>query len=85
MMMISTGRQENRTLAISLRYLEAKHSGVELQGTLKIGDLEMYVSNAGLRINGEGCCFLGIDHKDSIQRFILVSVQRTNVSLPQKS
>src|SRR5205807_10072258 len=70
MMMIPAGRQENRALAISLYHLEAEYSGVKVQGALKVGDLEMYVSNTNLRMNREGRRFLGVDHSDSIQQII---------------
>jgi hypothetical protein len=57
MMMISTRRQENCPLPISLRQLKAKDSGVKAQGTLKISNLEMYMANTGLRMDSErrGC------------------------------
>jgi hypothetical protein len=66
-MVISTRRQENRAIAISLRHLKPKHARVEAKCTLQVGNFQVYVSDAHVLGNsiGRGCCrvVLGRSHQ----------------------
>jgi hypothetical protein len=50
-MVITTGRQKRRLLPKPLRQFKPKHTAIEINGTLKIGDFEMYVSDTDLGVD----------------------------------
>ena len=45
MMMIAAGRDEGGIAAVALHQLETKHAAIEAEGPIKVGDLEMNMSD----------------------------------------
>ena len=50
MMMIATSRKERRLLSVALREFESEHIPIKRKRPIKIGDLQMNVSDADIRM-----------------------------------
>jgi len=49
---VAAGGEERRLAAVALLQLEAEHAGIEGDGAVEVGDLEMHVPDASARGNG---------------------------------
>jgi len=53
-MMVSAGGEKRRGVADARRKLQAKHAGVEAQGSAQVGNFQMHVPNADVGVRDEG-------------------------------
>ncbi len=53
--MVPARREEHGVPPVATRYLEAQYVTVEGEGAVEVGDREVDVPNAGVRINGHHC------------------------------
>ena len=69
-MVISTGRQENRAITVSLRHRKPKYARVKAERALQVGNFQVYVSNAHVLVNSIGGVVAGLFMDEAISEIV---------------
>src|SRR5438132_10474075 len=78
MMMITTSREKRRLLPVALREFESQHVTIEHNCAIKVGDLQMNVSDADVRVN-----WLRLASSRAVVDWIVIKTQSSRSQVPR--